>query len=433
MTDEYEGYDEDEIAAAEEAREIIDEIISRCKEASIEYDNNSDEEEFGVVDVSLTVYLPSGRKKVEVDLWDLEDLKDFNNIDFENYIIVGNYAAICSYEKNTIEAAFTILNEGPRRSSFRRRRILKAFGVDVDRKGKFSSTEITSSDPTQKTKISISPLSSALSVITKSNYSADTSVVIKSPKITSHSDAIKLLEKITHSIFFSVEVQSGIAPMLLRRQQRKTNKLNLNAIPSIEYPKYEYDSGPISLYWYARSAVNMPLLQFLAFYQTIEFYYPVYFRSEFNRKIRAILKDPSFKIERDSDISKITSIVGSKSGGTEREQLKATLHECVEPSDLQAFVEENKSRFEFFSSKQKGITSCTLNFKNRNIDIISQVADRIYDIRCKVVHVKSEDGETELELLLPYTEEAENLSYDIELVQFLAQKVLICSSIPVRL
>jgi len=221
--------------------------------------------------------------------------------------------------------------------------------------------------------------------------------------------------------------------MLLRRQQRKTNKLNLNAIPSIEYPKYEYDSGPISLYWYARSAVNMPLLQFLAFYQTIEFYYPVYFRSEFNRKIRAILKDPSFKIERDSDISKITSIVGSKSGGTEREQLKATLHECVEPSDLQAYVEENKSRFEFFSSKQKGITSCTLNFKNRNIDIISQVADRIYDIRCKVVHVKSEDGETELELLLPYTEEAENLSYDIELVQFLAQKVLICSSIPVRL
>lgn len=433
MTEEFEEYDKDEIEETERARDLIEEIIDRCEKFSIEYDNSSDEEEFGILDVNLTIHIASGRKKVDVYLWDIDDLEEFNNIEFEKYIIVGNYAAICCYEKNTIEAAFSIIDENPRISRFRKRSILRALGVELGKNGKFVSTEIKSNDSVQKTKISIAPISSELMVLTKVNTSLNVSIVINRPKLNNHSDAVKLLEKVTHSIFFGVEVQNAIAPMLLRRQQRRFNRLYANDVQSIEYPKYEYDSGPISLYWYARSSRNMPLLQFLAFYQTIEFYYPVYFRSEFIRKIRSILKNPSFKIEKDSDISKITSIVGSKTGGTEREQLKATLHECVDPNDIQKFVEESKKRSAFFSSKQKGITSCILNFKNRNIDIINQVADRIYDIRCKVVHVKSEDGEAELELLLPYTEEAEKLNFDIELVQFIAQKVLICSSTPVRL
>lgn len=34
--------------------------------------------------------------------------------------------------------------------------------------------------------------------------------------------------------------------------------------------KSEYDAEAMEFYWYAKSADNMPLLQFLAYYQVIE-------------------------------------------------------------------------------------------------------------------------------------------------------------------
>jgi hypothetical protein len=40
----------------------------------------------------------------------------------------------------------------------------------------------------------------------------------------------------------------------------------------------------------------MPLLQFLAFYQVIEFYFPTYSQAEAHRKLKAILKDPPFGV-----------------------------------------------------------------------------------------------------------------------------------------
>ena len=58
----------------------------------------------------------------------------------------------------------------------------------------------------------------------------------------------------------------------------------------------------MSLYWYGTSARGMPLLQFLAFYQCIEFYFPTYIQAEARRQVRNALKDRTFRVERDADI-----------------------------------------------------------------------------------------------------------------------------------
>ena len=49
----------------------------------------------------------------------------------------------------------------------------------------------------------------------------------------------------------------------------------------------------------------MPLLQFLAFYQCLEFYFPQYSRREAIAKIRNVLKDPLFDGAKDSSINAI--------------------------------------------------------------------------------------------------------------------------------
>jgi hypothetical protein len=219
----------------------------------------------------------------------------------------------------------------------------------------------------------------------------------------------------------------------MRKRGKRTLFPGRGKEAQLHFPKYEYDEGPMSLYWYARSAKNMPLLQFLAFYQAIEFYFPAYFNAEVSRRIRTIIKDPSFRVERDAHLAKIISIArpGGRTG-SERDQLRATLRECVDEQDVVEFLKEDKDRFEFFGSKQKGITDKIINQKNKGEPLVQQVADRIYEIRCKVVHVKGDEGEAEVDLLLPYTEEAEKLEHDIQLVRMLASKVLIASSTPLR-
>ena len=110
------------------------------------------------------------------------------------------------------------------------------------------------------------------------------------------------------------------------------------------------------MYWYARSAVKMPLLQFLAFYQLIEFYYPTYSQIDVRRRLKTILKDPTFRGDKDTDIGKILSTIQiNRSGafGDERSQLKVTLTECIDADSLREYFRKDSDRVEFSQIKPK--------------------------------------------------------------------------------
>jgi len=95
-------------------------------------------------------------------------------------------------------------------------------------------------------------------------------------------------------------------------------------------------------------------------------------------------------------------------------------------------LENDVERKEFLSAQTKSLTSMRIPINKPRADLRNEVADRIYDIRCKIVHTKG-GGEGELELLLPFSKEAELLYYDIELIQYVARQVLIAASTPLRL
>jgi hypothetical protein len=93
---------------------------------------------------------------------------------------------------------------------------------------------------------------------------------------------------------------------------------------------------------------------------------------------------------------------------------------------------ETEERTGFFSNKQKGLTNHKLPIENVDADLRNDVADLIYDIRCKIVHTKGEGHEGDVKLLLPFSQEADLLFYDIELLQYVARLVLIAASSPLR-
>ena len=56
-------------------------------------------------------------------------------------------------------------------------------------------------------------------------------------------------------------------------------------------------------------------------------------------------------------------------------------------------------------------------------DDVRQAADRIYDLRCRIVH--SKENHAEAEALHPFGPEAKRLRHDLHLVRFVAQHVLV--------
>ena len=179
----------------------------------------------------------------------------------------------------------------------------------------------------------------------------------------------------------------------------------------------------------------MPLLQYLAFYQCIEFFFPVYSQTEAQKNVRNILKNPGFSAHRDTDVTRLLTAIRVGAGGgfgDERTQLKAALQECIDANELRTFLSEPTDRRDFFS-KNRQITDKRLPIASPTLDLRGEVAERVYDIRCRIVHTKAAAVEDSNEQLLPFSKEADALDRDIELLQFLARRVLIAGSTALRI
>lgn len=428
FTEDEEG---ENLSSGGDVKLLRDELRDRCKKAGIETEDDID---FISEEPALRIAMPCGREKRWLYASDHAELTSLLSISFEKYTFLAGLDAICLYTLGYIEALVRPLAS----SITSRLAYSKLFGISSsDLQDKWASLEVKMESPaSSNTSVILSPASKELK---KLIGCAEMSISLKIRKdgVSQNEQALDLLRKVADSVFFQVDLLADV-PFTLARDRRsivrrKTKFRGVIAQKGLEFPRVEYDSAPMSLYWYARSATGMPLLQFLAFYQVIEFYYPTYSQAEAGRKLKVLLKDPTFRADRDADIGKVlSSIQISRSGGfgDERSQLKATLSECVDAGDLREFVTADKERSEFLSSKSKGLTDHKLPISNPTADLRPDVAERLYEIRCRIVHTKIDTRSGELDLLLPFSKEAEQLHFDIELAQYLAQRILVAASTP---
>lgn len=405
-------------------KELQKQLIERCKDAGIE----SEIKEYSDGDTYLYVNMPNGREKRRISFNSIELIESALNLGFEKYVFLGNYISIANYEENRIEAIIRPMI-GMSGNVISRR----IFGENKE--GEEVQSIVLKKDTSDESAIiEISEVSEIMRLLARDPFvrGGVLSIKISGIKISRHNKSLEILRQITDSLFFQLDLQNGVAFSLMkdRRPMRRLGRRRSEAELNLEFPKVEFDKGPISLYWYARGALGMPLLQFLAYYQVIEYYFPTYSQEEARRRIRSILKDPTFRNDKDADIGKVLSAVsGTGRGfGDERSQLRATLSACLDPVDIRHFLSEYEERTQFFSAKQKGLTDHKIPLANKDGDLRTPVADLIYDIRCKIVHTKGESIEGEVELLLPFSKEAELLFHDIELMQYVARKVLVAAS-----
>jgi hypothetical protein len=398
------------------------------------YEEDEDDKEVN----SLIIQVPEGRdfKSIVFDEND-DELKEVVKSDFEKFKFLKSFEAVWSNELGVIECEIQT-DEMVRSPRFILGRISRLFNPDGKSPKSKRIFEFPSPDP--KIKIFLGESSQEFSILTSfqeghlfRSMRSRPSIRIEYDNLKTHDEANELLKKIANSVLFQLDLAINLPLHLsldreLFREIRISRRKARRGEIKLTKPKFEYDEEPMALYWYGRTASNMPLLQYLAFYQVIEFYFPHYSYREAQQKIKNLLKDPLFDSDKDGDVSKILGIIKTsskgKSFGDERSQIKATINHCITDSELREFICGDEGRQDFFDvqKKAKSAVKQKVSLANENHDIRPEVANRIYDIRCRIVHTKEE---ADKELLLPFSPEVKNLKHDLDLIEFITRKVLI--------
>jgi len=426
----------------------IKKLKEKLDKAKVSYEEKiPDDPEYAT---KLIFEIPAGREKHECFIIYMDEyLDEALNCNFEKFRFIKGHEAVWSNELGIIEAEVGNVAE-PGRFLFNR--LHELINKPEKNDGEENEEEITKIDlPKVKDfEISLGYCTQEFAFLTgtrvrgpRGRHSRRVTLKIQNIKATTHDLNKELLEKIANSIFFQIDLAFEI-PIYLQAQRegwiekrikRIRKQMFVDKTATLFEPKYEYDTEPISLYWYAKESMNMPIFQYLAFYQTIEFYFPIYSNYEAKQKIQSIIKDPRFNSNRDADITKIISTIkvssGGKSFGNERDQISSTLKACTDNTELLNFFKADENRFDFYAeNKGKNIATQKVSVKNEAADFVAEVAERIYEIRCRIVHSKASEGN--FDVLLPYSTEVNNLNFDIELIEFISRKVLITSSRPLN-
>lgn len=417
---------------AEPYRTSLRQLISRCDKAGIEYewDTPFDEDTY-----PLFLYLPSGRDKRSVYAFDLKDAQKLNQVEFEKYVFVQGYESICSYEYGSIEAYIKLFGRIRPLVIFRR---LLNISHDEIRKMKKEDLvfevkhQFANENPII---IMISQPTNTMLVLAGRELDEGSGLTIKirGLKISNNQEATTILEKLANSLFFEIRNTRGLPLMLeMYREPWVFPRLVISTRKAekspIVFPRYQYDVEPLNLYWYATSAYEMPLLQFLAYYQVLEFYFQIYSGKEIQVELTNILKDPQFNPDHHLDIGKVISTVQGKLGrgyGDERAQLRATIKGCVQNKEVRELMESDNIK-KHFNVDYKKLSPVKVSVENKELDLREQLAERLYDIRCKIVHTKADERVGER--ILPFTKEETLLMAEVNIIEFIARKALIAGS-----
>ena len=417
---------------AEPYRTSLIQLISRCDKAGIEYELDTP---FDKDTYPLSLYLPSGRDKRRVYTFNLKEAQRLNQVEFEKYVFIQGYESICSYEYGSIEAYIKLF--GRMRPWIIFRRLLNISHDEIRKMKKEDLVFEVKQQTYNKTPIIITinqPTNTMLALAGRElDEGSGLTIKIRGLKISNQQEATTTLQKLANSLFFQILNAIGIPIMLepyrepgifprLPLVKRRANE------SLVVFPKYQYDIDPLNLYWCATSAFEMPLLQFLAYYQVLEFYFPIYSRQEAQIEVANILKDPGFNPDHHLDIGKVISAVVSKTTrgfGDERAQLRATIRGCIQDKEVHELMDSNTIK-EHFKADFKKLSPLKVSIDNKDFDLREQLADRLYDIRCKIVHTKAEEAEKGR--ILPFTKEESLLTVEVDIIEFIARKALIAGS-----
>ncbi len=397
----------------------------------------------------ITFKFPVARNWDEIRLYDDTNFESIIRSDFIKYRGISNYEAIWSQELKCIECEIETYNfQAPNRYLLKK---LAPFFKVVDeykdeRGAVYPSELLIYSDSDKQVYLGQSTKEFAFLSMYKDGRRIDLdegknrfkiTLKIKSITVTTEERARAILEKISNTLFYQMDILYDFPISLCPRRESRIERFRkamLRGKTDIESKdltlEYEYDKVPMSLYWFAKNNSTSPIFMYFALYQVLEYYYPIYSAIQVKSKVQNIIKDPAFNVNKDADIIRLLTIMKTnKAGdfGDEREQLSTTLRHIVSGEEISSYIKERDFLNSYYQSKDSQKLSNTKIRLNDNIGILDDLSERIYDIRCRIVHNKASET---LSKILPMTKDENHLANDVEILMFLARKAIIANSRP---
>ena len=192
--------------------------------------------------------------------------------------------------------------------------------------------------------------------------------------------------------------------------------------PRIRYPRTSVQYAVSVLFGFASQAADDPPQAFLSYYQALEYFIPTAIRQSAIKNIRRELRDPGFDDSNDASLLRIAKAAEGPIAAAEPNQLRIVVNEYVRASRLEEFF--GRGWGEYFSNRGpiKGVTP--INMRNTNQSLPNQVADRVYQIRNRIVHAKDDPRFGDAQVLLPRSAESNALTPDVLLVRLLATEAI---------
>lgn len=425
----------------------IESLASRAAQLNWEVETHSFTRNDGSVTRHLTVQWPNGLGRRAITYNEVA-ASPLMGIDIKNLAFLGDYDAILNKKAGTIEARISSLGVMPL-SRARLMNITRLPGVEVfdDAVADGDSEDYDWPRPPEKWRLIVSQ---GTVVLELSPLTEETAAVLGVHRLTSgsvslkisglgttwHDDALGGLETIGNAFLLDLDLKYDVSYGLFSRRAGAMSKPKARSAPTQpSFPSNKYQAEPLALYQYGRSAQGLPLLEFLAFYQAIEYFFPIYARNDLLGRLRTTLNDPRFDARDDACLGRVLSLAApvGRGLGSEREQLRATVRGCAEAEELRSLVESTERMTEHFCAKKQAIQGVSkIQLDAAAVDLRDQLADRIYAIRCRIVHTKQDGGDAGVNLLLPSSREARSLAPDVALVRFVAEKVLVARATALR-
>lgn len=387
--------------------------------------------------------LKNSDSETELTFYTDKEIDDLLNTEFEHCEFLGEFNAILNKKNNTIEAALNKPESGQLFKDLTSNQSgSKWNGKKIVLRRSINNKTIT---------ITLSLVSSLLILLCKSTNSSFRtdflSLKISGLDISNNNEALEALKNISNSIFFQIELITGDIIKITKnfRRKRQTKRDISNGKLKLQFPEFSYEHKPFLLYSHGCNPQSLPINKFLAFYQVIEYYFPIFSKLDARSKVANILRDPMFQKYNTSDHLKLIGVIESsiKAGSSEKESIKLVIRECVDNNNLISFIKNNDLLLNFYKNKSLGTGSALDNNQSSQFlitipqgnsgkpkDIRDDVASRLYEIRCRIVHTKSTDDDGKTKHILPYSNEEKMLGCDLEVVKFIASEVLKNRSTP---
>ncbi len=201
--------------------------------------------------------------------------------------------------------------------------------------------------------------------------------------------------------------------------ERISRNIRLNRKGSPDVPHREYNDDMVQ-YYMAGNSARIPKVQFLSYYNVLEFWFDKTYNDEKCAAIQKIITSPKFNHNNLNHYKKITEIFRfGKNKASENELLQSLLEKYLDINDFKNFLGQNDY---YLNNNAHKISDTKFSLTDSDALLIRKLAKRIYRVRNAIVHSK----ESEEERYFPQDEKF--ISQEVNLVKYVSEQVIIESA-----